>query len=183
MYESHIHKTKVWCENMGKWRTSILKARITQDDIDGVTQNSAENILLFEIQVQLLESLEASTSGWFIFKSLKEFETLHENLQDICSNNINVLFKKILSFRKHLSGKFERLIFCYGLRLILMFNSGKHIDQEKIKQATFTLDDYLRCVSEDESLSQSEALYTFLCPSTPKPQTDEKFSIGSMFKK
>ena len=104
MYETHIHKTKVWCENMGKWRTSILKARITQDDADGGTQNSSENILLFEIQVQLLESSENTTSGWFIFKSMKEFETLHDNLQDICSNNINNLFKKILGFRKHLTG-------------------------------------------------------------------------------
>lgn len=50
------------------------------------------------------------------------------------------------------------------------------------------LDDYLKFVSKDESLSQSEALYTFLCPSPDFYRqkleksnyinpTDEKFSI------
>ncbi len=90
IYQTHIHKTQVWCENMGKWRTSILKARVTADDSD---PSSAESILLFEIQVQLFESdsemeaaggsNQASNSsrqfkeGWFIYRSFKQFESLH----------------------------------------------------------------------------------------------------------
>lgn len=186
IYQTHIHKTQMWCENMGKWRTSILKARVTTDDSE---PNSTDSILLFEIQVQLFESnyneddpnedaKNAQNSrqfkeGWFIFRSIKQFEALHENLHDICSSDINKLFKKIPSLKRHLS--------------------GKHIDEDKMKKTTYILDDYLKIVSKDESLSQSEALYTFLCPSpdfyrqklekSNYVTNEEKFSISSIFRR
>ena len=53
IFQTHIHKTQMWCENMGNWRTSILKARVTTDDSDA---NSTDSILLFEIQVQLFDN-------------------------------------------------------------------------------------------------------------------------------
>ncbi len=112
--------------------------------------------------------------GWFIFRSIKQFEALHESLRDICSSDINKLFKKIPSLKKHLS--------------------GKHVDEDKVKKTTYLLDDYLKFVSKDESLSQSEALYTFLCPSPDfyrqkieksnvNNQNEDKFSISSIFRR
>ncbi len=102
---------------MGKWRTSILKARVTADDSD---PSSAESILLFEIQVQLFESdseMEAAggsdqasnssrqfKEGWFIYRSFKQFESLHQSLHEISSTDINNLFKKLPSLKKHMTG-------------------------------------------------------------------------------
>ena len=194
---------------MGKWRTSILKARITSDETESTAGTAAaqENILLFEIQVQLFgnetkDDKDNSYSsefkeGWFIYRSMKQFETLHDNLNDISPSNINMLFKKLPSLKKHLTGRLSLSQCLY--RLTKQFPNlqleGKHIDEEKVKQATFILDDYLKLVSKDESLSQSDALYTFLCPSpdfykrklekstSNSASADEKFSISSIFKR
>ena len=111
---------------MGKWRTSILKARITTDETENTagTATSQENILLFEIQVQLFENASKDDDkddkgnsypsefkeGWFIYRSMKQFETLHDNLNDISPSNINMLFKKLPSLKKHLTGKSQLMI-------------------------------------------------------------------------
>jgi len=105
---------------MGNWRTSILKARVTADDSN---PSNSESILLFEIQVQLFENerdIDESDSrknseknsnssrqfkeGWFIFRSFQQFESLHQNLREISSSDINNLFKKLPSLKKHLTG-------------------------------------------------------------------------------
>ena len=145
--------------------------------------NSNESIILFEIQVQLhdestsKESGEADTKnrfkdGWVIYRSLKQFESLQESLDELVPVRIKNKLKKMPNLKRSLL--------------------SKNYDEEKIKQATFILDDFIRSLSEDESLSQSEALYTFLCPSPDylKNKADKSShqasgndeSSGSMFK-
>ena len=147
--DSHIQKTKVWCDNMGKWTTNILNARVTtasdefyiaaNESNNSVNSNSSssntETVLLFEIQVQLHEeetfdkendenskSLETVSfkEGWVIYRSMKQFESLYQSLCEIGSTEIHNIFKKI---PKKIS---------------------KNIDEEKLKKINSTLDHYLR---------------------------------------
>ena len=61
--------------------------------------------------------------------------------------------------------------------------------EDKMKRVLVDLDEYLKKISQDTSLNQSNALYSFLCPtrelksnSKKTISNDDKFSISSIFK-
>ena len=152
IYHSHILKTEVWCENMGKWTTRVASARLcapndpflTETNINsasgsGGNSSSNENLLLFEIHVQLHEENKADTNsldetlsanknqfkdGWIIYRSLKQFESLHEKLIELIPPNIKNQFKKIPNVKRNML--------------------SKNFDEDKIKQATLILNEYLK---------------------------------------
>lgn len=231
VYESHIQKTELWCDNMGKWKTKVVGMRqqvVAQPGsissmasssqqggyLNGLSASSAMSASmaaaasssgggggggsggeiyypLFEIHVELCDDDGSDSSsdgtareGWVIYRSFRQFEALNTALIELIPLELKAKFKRIPSasaLRQRTAGQSVRL------------------DEERARHITAALDDYLRAISLDESLAQSEALYTFLCPSPDyfKRLTgantggytaangasgDEKFSIGSIFK-
>jgi sorting nexin-25 len=178
IFQSHMQKTELWCDNIGKFTTNVT-AQIEP-------QPSEPHVLaLFEIHVQLHERFDivdleseseqrrksspAFKEGWVIYRSLKEFEQLNDNLSDLLPTELRLKFKKIPGLLKKGFSK---------------------ANEERQERARLILDEYLRIISEDESLAQSEALYTFLCPSPGyfkkdtelAAPTDEKFSLANIFR-
>ncbi len=157
IYHTHILKTEVWCDNIGKWTTRVNSARIISPNDPFLTEtgggnsstgsslnssnNSNENLLLFEIHVQLhddtvktdkelsddtLMNKNQFRDGWVIYRSLKQFENLHEKLIELIPTNIKNQFKKIPNLKRHLL--------------------SKNFDDDKIKQATLILNAYLKVI-------------------------------------
>lgn len=223
IYETHIQKTDLWCDNLGKWKTKVVSLRQspgTGSSVGGshlavpaaislASMNSAssapvssasETAPLFEIHVELRDDetsadTEAENNrptgangkmprfreGWVIYRSYRQFEMLNESLIELISPEIRVKFKRIPSS---------------GLKRASS-SSKSLVDEQKSRNIVSLVDDYLRMICTDESLSQSEALYSFLCPSpeyfkrsnsqqlptyNTTATSDEKFSIGSIFK-
>lgn len=171
LYEKHIEKTEIWCDNIGKWTTNVLKASVVPNE-----NNPNENVLLFEILVKLNEkssdsdNSEIKAEGWPIFKTFKEFEQLNENIRDFISSDLKSKFVKIQeNYRKS-------------------FNIKKA--EDKITIMVIRLDEYLKEISKDPDITQSNALYSFLCPShdlgknsKKSSLNEDKFSISSIFKR
>jgi hypothetical protein len=101
-----MQKTELWCDNIGKFTTNV----VTQIE----PQQSEQHIALFEIHVQLherfdiidYETLLVATpeqkphsptfkDGWIIYRSLKEFEQLNGNLNDLLPSELKLKFKKV----------------------------------------------------------------------------------------
>lgn len=207
IYESHIQKTELWCENIGKWKTKVTGVRQPNASNLGIHSISLANVShlasasslsapastaietapMFEIHVELRDDEKILTGnataatasknarfreGWVIYRSYRQFETLNDTLIELISPELRAKFKRIPSSS--------------------LKRASKSLDEEKSRKITNLVDDYLRAICTDESLSQSEALYTFLCPSPDyfkrsnsqiiQNQSDEKFSIGSIFK-
>ena len=164
-----MQKTEIWIDNLGKWTTKvncsifkILKSlKLIQRfkiKVKGATvTNSNENIetfassnrlnentILFEIHVELHDDLNSNEidaignkenlylnnkknkfrEGWIIYRSIKQFENLHESLSDLIPQETKNKFKKIPNLKPGMI--------------------TKNFNEEKIKQATHLLDDYLR---------------------------------------
>jgi hypothetical protein len=103
------------------------------------SNSSSENLLLFEIYVELHEEISNEKNievdatlnytnqfkdGWIIYRSLKQFESLHENLIELIPVQIKNQFKKLPNLKRNLL--------------------SKNFNDEKIKQATLILNDYLK---------------------------------------
>ncbi|XP_058788923.1 sorting nexin-25 [Phymastichus coffea] len=104
------------------------------------------------------------SSGWIVLRKLPEFQELHKKLRQLCPSIKNVeLPSQPLKF------------------------FGK-IDKNATEKAKALIQKYLNFVLEDDRLNQSEALYTFLSPSserlksnTPSPKKS-RFSLSTLFK-
>jgi sorting nexin-25 len=136
--------------------TSVVSTVTNRQNI-----SNSESVILFQIQVKLQEDnkydlidqnnyendeISLFREGWVIYRNLKEFDTLNQSLHDILPYDLRQKFKTIPTvLRRRLSSKI--------------------LTQDKIEKTRLILDDYLKSITEDESLAQSEALYTFLCPS------------------
>ena len=63
IYETHLQKTEIWIDNLGKWTTKVTGASVTNpsDESFASTTNLSntnnEHLLLFEIHVELHENL------------------------------------------------------------------------------------------------------------------------------
>ena len=132
MFQTHVRKTQEYISNMGNWRTTILKAIPNNTKNNATNEANNDQTILFEIQVQLYEDnldLEKSNDnnikeGWFIHRSLKQFETLYESLYDISGLEINNQLKKFPKLKRQLS--------------------SKNIPEDKLKNATTIFDSYLK---------------------------------------
>lgn len=169
LYQTHIQKTELWCDNIGKWTTKVIHASVDENSPN-------ENIFLFEIHVKLHDNSvdrknlkDNYLEGWVIHKTLREFENLNADLSDLLTLDLKNKFKKVqIKYKKSFQKKTE----------------------ERMHDVLVLLDEYLKVISQDDSLTQSNALYTFLCPtrelnSNSKKSTnsnEDKFSISSIFK-
>jgi len=120
-------------------------------------------VLVVHMQEDEMDN-EGISVGWVVLRKLSDFQELHRKL---CHVSSRVKRLELPSFS---------LKFRFGKGTALIEKAKKQIDQ------------YLKFVLEDDCLNQSEALYTFLSPSSahlkqvsPSPKKS-KFSLSTLFK-
>ncbi|XP_021915515.1 sorting nexin-25 isoform X2 [Zootermopsis nevadensis] len=126
-----------------------------------------KELLQFVLVVHILEDVldnEGISTGWVVLRTLSDFQELHRKL---CHMNSRV---------KSLELPSQPLKFRFG--------KGTSF----LEKAKMQIHKYLKFVLEDDRLNQSEALYTFLSPSSahlkqasPSPKKS-KFSLSTLFK-
>ncbi|XP_011498521.1 PREDICTED: sorting nexin-25 [Ceratosolen solmsi marchali] len=122
-----------------------------------------EFVLVVHMITDVADEASIST-GWVVLRKLQEFQELHRKLRQLCSSV------------KHLELPSQPLKFF-----------GK-TDKNAMDKARTQIQKYLNFVLDDDRLNQSEALYTFLSPSserlkhsTPSPKKS-RFSLSTLFK-
>ncbi|XP_053998110.1 sorting nexin-25-like isoform X2 [Hylaeus anthracinus] len=103
-------------------------------------------------------------SGWVVLRKLQEFQDLHRKLRQLCPNvkNLDLPSQPLKFFGKS--------------------------DKNSLDKDRMQIQKYLNFVLEDEKLNQSEALYTFLSPSSehlkyaPPSPKKSRFSLSTLFK-
>ncbi|XP_017769839.1 PREDICTED: sorting nexin-25 isoform X2 [Nicrophorus vespilloides] len=157
--EAHLTRTEIWGENLGKWRAIVQSAEVPDE----------KEPPQFVIVVHMMESdtgnEEQKSSGWVVSRTLTQFQELHRKLRPLCSD-------------------------VKGLELpsqTFKFLFGKS-DRNSLDKAKLQIQKYLEFILEDDRLNQSEAIYSFLSPSSEHlkhtaPSTKKsKFSFSTLFK-
>ncbi|KAK4887229.1 hypothetical protein RN001_003500 [Aquatica leii] len=158
--EAHINRTETWGENLGKWRAIVQSA-----DIGDEKEPPQFVIVVHMIENDNGEGEEGISTGWVVSRTLSQFQELHRKLRPLSSNIKNV----------ELPSQPFKFLF------------GKS-DKALLERAKVQIQKYLEFVLEDDRLNQSEAIYSFLSPSsehlkhtTPSPKKS-KFSFSTLFK-
>ncbi|CAG9563554.1 unnamed protein product [Danaus chrysippus] len=158
--EAHLARTDTWAENLGLWRATVHSAEMVE-----------ESRPQFVVVVHALQPEEERgprpeqrAAGWVLLRSAHDFQELHRKLRPMCSELKNLELP---------SNSFK-------------FMFGKN-DKNSLEKAKMLIQKYLEFVLEDDRLNQSEALYTFLNPSSEYlKQCDlpkkNKFSFSTLFK-
>lgn len=160
--EAHLARTDTWAEHLGRWRASVHSA-------DVIDESKPPQ---FVIVVHMAEKEDSNsgdrpeqiTTGWVLLRTLNEFQDLHRKLRPLCSELKNLELP---------SNSFKFLF-------------GKN-DKNSLDKAKTLIQKYLEFVLEDDRLNQSEALYTFLNPSSEYLKQEDmpkknKFSLSTLFK-
>ncbi|XP_012169812.1 sorting nexin-25 isoform X2 [Bombus terrestris] len=124
---------------------------------------SAEFVLVVHM-TEGEDNTESIYSGWVVLRKLQDFQDLHRKLRQLCSNvkNLDLPSQPLKFFGKS--------------------------DKNTLDKAKIQIQKYLNFVLEDEKLNQSEALYTFLSPSSehlkyaPPSPKKSRFSLSTLFK-
>lgn len=159
--EAHLKRTEVWGENLGKWR-AIVQSAVVSDEKEPPQ---------FVLVVQMTESDTADddegiSTGWVVSRTLTQFQELHRKLRPLC-NDVKNLELPTQSFK---------------------FIFGKS-DKNSLEKAKAQIQKYLEFILEDDRLNQSEALYSFLSPSsdhlkqTALSPKKSRFSLSTLFKR
>ncbi|KAK9875772.1 hypothetical protein WA026_009565 [Henosepilachna vigintioctopunctata] len=158
--EAHINRTEVWGENLGKWRAVVQSVEIPDEK-----EPPQFVMVVHMMENDTVEGEESISTGWVVCRSLYQFQELHRKLRHMCSE-IRSLELPSNTF-KFLFGKTDRA------------------SMDKAKQQ---IQKYLDFILQDEKLNQSEAIYSFLSPSsehlkhtTPSPKKI-RFSFSTLFK-
>ncbi|XP_044253925.1 sorting nexin-25 isoform X2 [Tribolium madens] len=156
--EAHLNRTEVWGENLGKWRTVVQSAEVPDE----------REPLQFVLVVHMAEeesNEETISTGWVVCRSLTQFQELNRKLRPLCSELRNLELP---------SNTFKFLF-------------GK-TDKSSLEKAKQQIQKYLDFILTDDKLNQSEAVYSFLSPSsdhlkhsTPSPKKS-RFSFSTLFK-
>ncbi|KAJ8726892.1 hypothetical protein PYW08_015289 [Mythimna loreyi] len=160
--EAHLARTDTWAEHLGRWRASVHSAEVIDES------KPPQFVIVVHMAEQ--ESMndddrpEQITTGWVLLRTLNEFQELHRKLRPMCAELKN-LELPTNSFK---------------------FLFGKN-DKNSLEKAKILIQKYLEFVLEDDRLNQSEALYTFLNPSSEYLKQGDlpkknKFSFSTLFK-
>ncbi|CAD0198928.1 unnamed protein product [Chrysodeixis includens] len=160
--EAHLARTDTWAEHLGRWRANVHSAEIIDES------KPPQFVIVVHMAEQ--ESIsdedrpEQITTGWVLLRTLNEFQELHRKLRPMCAELKN-LELPTNSFK---------------------FLFGKN-DKNSLEKAKILIQKYLEFVLEDDRLNQSEALYTFLNPSSEYLKQGDlpkknKFSFSTLFK-
>ncbi|XP_048480904.1 sorting nexin-25 [Plutella xylostella] len=159
--EAHLARTDTWAEHLGQWRATLHSAEV----IDESKPPQFVIVVHMDTQAEGAEERpEHICTGWVLLRTLPEFQELHRKLRPMCPELKNIELP---------SNSFKFLF-------------GKN-DRNNLEKAKILIQKYLEFVLEDERLNQSEALYTFLNPSSEYlKQVDlpkkNKFSFSTLFK-
>ncbi|KNC28406.1 hypothetical protein FF38_02115 [Lucilia cuprina] len=169
--EAHLRRTDAWTEHLGKWKATLQSVEISDE----------KESLQFMILVHVDEDINAPasykttsgkpeartgsiSSGWVVMRSLNQVHELQRKLRHVSAN--------LKSFDLPTNFKF------------FFLKNDKHA-LEKAKQQ---IQRFLNIILEDDHLNGSEAIYTFLSPSSdhlkqtlPSPKKS-KFSLSTLFK-
>lgn len=172
--ESHLVRTEVWGEYLGKWRAIVESVDLSEDKEPQphfmiVVQVDEMNDCGKEDVATAMDAADSISTGWVVVRTLAQFHDLHKKLRPMCAElkTIDLPANNLLK--------------------LFLFKNDKTL-LEKTKQQ---IQKYLSFILEDEHLHQSEALYEFLSPSserlkqgtTPSPSKKQsKFSLATLFK-
>ncbi|XP_068627751.1 sorting nexin-25 isoform X2 [Battus philenor] len=160
--EAHLARTDTWAEHLGRWRASVHSAEVIDES------KPPQFVIVVHMAEQEPtgdeERPEQISTGWVLLRTLNEFQELHRKLRPMCSELKNLELP---------SNSFKFLF-------------GKN-DRNSLEKAKILIQKYLEFVLEDDRLNQSEALYTFLNPSSEYLKQGDlpkknKFSFSTLFK-
>ncbi|KAL4713545.1 hypothetical protein ACJJTC_007783 [Scirpophaga incertulas] len=160
--EAHLARTDTWAEHLGNWRATVHSAEIIDES------KPPQFVIVVHMAEQEViacdEQPEQISTGWVLLRTLNEFQELHRKLRPLCSELKN-LELPTNSFK---------------------FLFGKN-DRHSLEKAKNLIQKYLEFVLEDDRLNQSEALYSFLNPSSEYLKQGDlpkknKFSFSTLFK-
>ncbi|KAJ8946697.1 hypothetical protein NQ318_006955 [Aromia moschata] len=158
--EAHLTRTEIWAENLGKWRAIVQSAEISDE------KEPPQFVLVVQMaEDETVDGEGAICTGWVVCRSLTQFQDLHKKLRPLCSEIRNLELP---------SNTFK-----------FLFGKTDKITLERAKQQ---IQRYLDFVLKDDRLNQSEAIYSFLSPSsehlkhsTPSPKKS-RFFFSTLFK-
>lgn len=158
--EAHLARTDTWAEHLGRWRATVHSAEI----VDESKPPQFVIVVHMEEEETNEEKPEGITTGWVLLRTLNEFQELHRKLRPMCSELKNIELPST-SFK---------------------FLFGKN-DKNSLEKTKLLIQKYLEYVLKDDRLNQSEALYTFLNPSSEHLQQVDlpkktRFSFSTLFK-
>ncbi|XP_026313842.1 sorting nexin-25 [Hyposmocoma kahamanoa] len=161
--EAHLQRTDTWADHLGGWRATVHSAEVVDES------KPPQFVIVVHMAEQEEQQLgedrpEHITTGWVLLRTLGEFQELHRKLRPMCSELKNLELP---------SNSFKFLF-------------GKN-DRNSLEKAKILIQKYLEFVLEDDRLNQSEALYTFLNPSSEYLKQGDlpkknKFSFSTLFK-
>ncbi|XP_068158890.1 sorting nexin-25 [Drosophila tropicalis] len=180
--EAHLRRTDAWTEHLGKWKATIQSVEMSDE----------KELLQFMILVHVDEDINAPhsnsstaiknggpdggdskpqkrpsgiSSGWVVMRSLNQVHELQRKL-------------------RHVSSNLKTLDLPTNFKFFFLKSADRH-GQEKAKGQ---IQKFLNFILEDDHLNGSEAIYTFLSPSSdhlkqslPSPKKS-KFSLSTLFK-
>ncbi|XP_034118570.1 sorting nexin-25 [Drosophila albomicans] len=178
--EAHLRRTDAWTEHLCKWKATIQSVEVSDE------KESLQFMILVHVDEDINappqaapkngDSISSSTgraqrrrpsgisSGWVVMRSLNQVHELQRKLRHVSSN--------LKSLDLPTNFKF------------FFLKTDRHA-QEKAKGQ---IQKFLNFILEDDHLNGSEAIYTFLSPSSdhlkqtlPSPKKS-KFSLSTLFK-
>ncbi|XP_044758531.1 sorting nexin-25 isoform X2 [Coccinella septempunctata] len=158
--EAHINRTEIWGENLGKWRAVVQSVEVPDE------KEPPQFVMVVHMLANdTMEGEESISTGWVVCRSLYQFQELHRKLRTMCSE-IRSLELPSNTF-KFLFGK---------------------TDKASLEKAKQQIQKYLEFILQDDKLNQSEAIYSFLSPSsdhlkhTSSSPKKTRFSFSTLFK-
>ncbi|XP_069965962.1 sorting nexin-25 isoform X1 [Bactrocera oleae] len=177
--ETHLKRTDAWTEHLGKW-----KATLQSVEVRGISDEKES--LQFMILVHVDEDINmpraaenssssgkagglqarpgAISSGWVVMRSLNQVHELQRKL-------------------RHVNSNIKSLDLPTNFKFFFLKN-----DRHALEKAKGQIQKFLNFILEDDHLNGSEAIYSFLSPSSehlkqtlPSPKKS-KFSLSTLFK-
>ncbi|CAH1265099.1 SNX25 [Branchiostoma lanceolatum] len=155
--EFHIERTDQWWDMIGRWRANICNAEFI------VNEEKIEPFFVIVVHISgaIASTDESTTTGWVVMRNLSDFHALHKRLKE---------YRSWLRERDLPSKRWFRAT-----------------DQAFLDKARVMLEAYLNEVLADDTLCQSQVLFSFLSPSPDHLKgsvRDKKtrFSISTLLK-
>nr|NP_001284993.1 snazarus, isoform B [Drosophila melanogaster]NP_572421.1 snazarus, isoform A [Drosophila melanogaster]AAF46292.2 snazarus, isoform A [Drosophila melanogaster]AGV77148.1 FI21262p1 [Drosophila melanogaster]AHN59464.1 snazarus, isoform B [Drosophila melanogaster] len=175
--EAHLRRTDAWTEHLGKWKATIQSVEVSDE------KESLQFMILVHVDEDINAPVQPTSSkngdsghanlrkrpsgissGWVVMRSLNQVHELQRKLRHVSSNLKAIDLPTNFKF--------------------FFLKTDRH-GQEKAKSQ---IQKFLNFILEDDHLNGSEAIYTFLSPSSdhlkqslPSPKKS-KFSLSTLFR-
>ncbi|XP_036347274.1 sorting nexin-25-like isoform X2 [Rhagoletis pomonella] len=174
--EAHLKRTDAWTEHLGKWKATLQSVEISDEkeslqfmilvhvDEDINVPRAANNSSGTDKPGGLYARPGAISSGWVVMRSLNQVHELQRKL-------------------RHVNSNIKSLDLPTNFKFFFLKN-----DRNALEKAKGQIQKFLNFILEDDHLNGSEAIYSFLSPSSdhlkqtlPSPKKS-KFSLSTLFK-